>query len=369
MTARFRLLAAALNRAHRRTGAGSCSPAPEQTEPNNTAAAGHSDACVHPDQHDALQADYETLRAAVRAYTDELYNAPRRIDACGVREHLLAMTSPPAVTVTFEELRALDQQRERERREEAEAHRYRDQVNAPLPPSVVAALNERLRAGDVPVRKVRRCSPSASGLEKPGPEFKETAGSLNSGADDARRLVIVDLDHPTLLRDIATEIRGAWDAEQSGPDEHMAADAVWRMLAPCPPAPALVDLRQQYAEAARTVLAGAGPRTVDEWAELVADKVLAVRDAELERLIDHAADMEQRVIDLGQAQQRAECTEAAVERVRAIHQPVAGEADTQWCQVCSQDEEQPQPVGWWVPWPCPTIRALTDQPTQEATDV
>jgi hypothetical protein len=56
--------------------------------------------------------------------------------------------------------------------------------------------------------------------------------------------------------------------------------------------------------------------------------------------------------------QRVEQAEAAIERVRALHQPIAGEADTQWCQVCSQEEHQPQPIGWWVPWPCPTLQAL-----------
>jgi hypothetical protein len=78
------------------------------------------------DQLAAVQADYENLRAAVRAYADELYNAPLKIDACGVREHLLAMTGPPAVTVTFEGLRELDRQREAEREAEerdAEPHR------------------------------------------------------------------------------------------------------------------------------------------------------------------------------------------------------------------------------------------------------
>lgn len=41
-----------------------------------------------------------------------------------------------------------------------------------------------------------------------------------------------------------------------------------------------------------------------------------------------------------------------------LHQPVVGEDTTRWCGVCSQDEEQPQPVGWWVPFPCPTVLAL-----------
>lgn len=51
----------------------------------------------------------------------------------------------------------------------------------------------------------------------------------------------------------------------------------------------------------------------------------------------------------------------AVERVRKLHPSIPGEGDTLWCQVCSQEEIQPQPVGWWVPWPCPTVRALDGQ--------
>jgi len=53
-----------------------------------------------------------------------------------------------------------------------------------------------------------------------------------------------------------------------------------------------------------------------------------------------------------------EALRARIAKARAIHQPVAGEGDTQWCQVCAQEERQPQPVGWWVPFPCPTVQAL-----------
>ncbi|MCI3277578.1 hypothetical protein [Streptomyces cylindrosporus] len=47
------------------------------------------------------------------------------------------------------------------------------------------------------------------------------------------------------------------------------------------------------------------------------------------------------------------------DRIAALHQPVAGEGDTRWCQTCSQEERQPDPVGWWVPWPCPTMQAVS----------
>lgn len=50
-----------------------------------------------------------------------------------------------------------------------------------------------------------------------------------------------------------------------------------------------------------------------------------------------------------------------IEAALALHQPIPGEGDTRWCQVCSQREVQPQPVGWWVPFPCPTVRALSGE--------
>lgn len=49
---------------------------------------------------------------------------------------------------------------------------------------------------------------------------------------------------------------------------------------------------------------------------------------------------------------------AVVGRVRKLHPSIPGEGGTLWCQVCSQEEIQPPPVGWWVPWPCPTVAAL-----------
>lgn len=58
------------------------------------------------------------------------------------------------------------------------------------------------------------------------------------------------------------------------------------------------------------------------------DQILAKRDAELET------------------------------RLRVIHQPIAGDGGP-YCTVCTQDEEQPKPIGWWVPFPCPTILAVS----------
>ena len=52
-------------------------------------------------------------------------------------------------------------------------------------------------------------------------------------------------------------------------------------------------------------------------------------------------------------------TRAAVERVLALHKPIAGDGGP-YCETCTQEERQPQPVGWWVPWPCPTVQALDE---------
>jgi uncharacterized protein DUF6221 len=47
----------------------------------------------------------------------------------------------------------------------------------------------------------------------------------------------------------------------------------------------------------------------------------------------------------------AEC--ATKRRLITEHRPIDG-----MCGHCSQDEEQPAPVGWWVPTPCETLLAL-----------
>ncbi|QJT04387.1 hypothetical protein G9272_32230 [Streptomyces asoensis] len=45
------------------------------------------------------------------------------------------------------------------------------------------------------------------------------------------------------------------------------------------------------------------------------------------------------------------------EAIAALHQPIEGEGG-QYCETCTQEERQPQPVGWWMPWPCPTVQAV-----------
>ncbi|GAA3852183.1 hypothetical protein GCM10023084_02970 [Streptomyces lacrimifluminis] len=64
---------------------------------------------------------------------------------------------------------------------------------------------------------------------------------------------------------------------------------------------------------------------------------------------------------------RAEELEAILAHVRRLHLPVAGEDNTRWCNTCSQEEQQAPPVGWWVPYPCPTVAAL-DRAGAGATD-
>lgn len=60
---------------------------------------------------------------------------------------------------------------------------------------------------------------------------------------------------------------------------------------------------------------------------------------------------------------RADRAEAALARVRALHQPQhdgSGFPDSQQCSTCSQDGGDG--YQYLVPWPCPTIRALDQQP-------
>lgn len=49
----------------------------------------------------------QVLRRAVQAFADELYAAPRRVDACAVQERLLRMVTPMGGPVTIEQARGL----------------------------------------------------------------------------------------------------------------------------------------------------------------------------------------------------------------------------------------------------------------------
>lgn len=69
---------------------------------------------------------------------------------------------------------------------------------------------------------------------------------------------------------------------------------------------------------------------------------------------DIAKRRERELKQVGEARRRAE---TAIKEALAIHQPIAGEGGP-YCDTCTQDEEQPKPAGWWVPYPCPTVVAL-----------
>lgn len=57
---------------------------------------------------------------------------------------------------------------------------------------------------------------------------------------------------------------------------------------------------------------------------------------------------------------KLESLQSANDAARALHQPIAGEGGP-YCDTCTQEERQPQPVGWWVPLPCPTVQALDNK--------
>ena len=44
-----------------------------------------------------------------------------------------------------------------------------------------------------------------------------------------------------------------------------------------------------------------------------------------------------------------------LEELRKIHVPYVDSDGVKWCTVCTNDREQPFPIGWWVLWPCPTL--------------
>jgi hypothetical protein len=63
---------------------------------------------------------------------------------------------------------------------------------------------------------------------------------------------------------------------------------------------------------------------------------------------------------------RAERTEAAIERVRALHEPEQYHDELQpWCTYCNRDDNTRDDV---VLWPCPTLAALdtTEMPGGES---
>ncbi|ELP67619.1 hypothetical protein STRTUCAR8_08597 [Streptomyces turgidiscabies Car8] len=55
---------------------------------------------------------------------------------------------------------------------------------------------------------------------------------------------------------------------------------------------------------------------------------------------------------------RVQELEAVLASVRQLHQPIADDSGPSYCQTCTQEGTQPQRVGWWVPYPCPTVAAL-----------
>jgi hypothetical protein len=87
-----------------------------------------------------------------------------------------------------------------------------------------------------------------------------------------------------------------------------------------------------------------------------------VSDAEYER--DLARERAEAASRVGtQFMSRAERAEAALDRVRALHQPQhdgSGFPDSQQCSTCSQDGGDG--YQYLVPWPCPTIRAIGEEP-------
>lgn len=74
----------------------------------------------------------------------------------------------------------------------------------------------------------------------------------------------------------------------------------------------------------------------------------------------HLDEKNRKVVEEGVDQILAKRDAELEARLRLIHQPVAGEGGP-YCTVCSQEESQPAPVGWWVPWPCPTILAVNPE--------
>jgi hypothetical protein len=75
------------------------------------------------------------------------------------------------------------------------------------------------------------------------------------------------------------------------------------------------------------------------------------------RKAERAADL------LAGSHRRAEQAEAAIDRMRALHQPVQHMGQT-WCSECSHRRSTgPKTYEWvaYIPHPCPTIDAIEEQ--------
>lgn len=145
------------------------------------------------------------------------------------------------------------------------------------------------------------------------------------------------------------------------------------------PAPAVPvpGLRDQIAGAVDRLRDSGGVYAIDDpERDRIADAVLAVVQPAIDKAQQRAEAMERAMEDtaadalkhrgchrslMGQVQ-RAETAEALLARVKALHQQYAFGSDPQvYCAHCNSM------TGGWIPWPCPTIAALTppvpaDQP-------
>lgn len=160
-------------------------------------------------------------------------------------------------------------------------------------------------------------------------------------------------DHPSRRAGLRDELRRAvceaegfvWDSDMLEPDEYGDhADTVLAVLyrewpwlraeaedaaSVVVPAADRAALRDRIAAAVQPLLMDALPKPIAAArADEVADVVLSVLPAPADR--------------------------AAEARVRALHQQYrfAGDDTTDYCSHCNQIS------GGWIPWPCPTIRAL-----------
>lgn len=108
------------------------------------------------------------------------------------------------------------------------------------------------------------------------------------------------------------------------------------------------DLRQRIADAIeRDAERPAAER------EGIIPAVLAIVQPELDRLSEYTAELEEQVIAMGGHQAAAEEHEAAIDRVRALHERREGDDGSTYCDVCSNHGD--------VTWPCATIAALEGQ--------
>jgi hypothetical protein len=92
---------------------------------------------------------------------------------------------------------------------------------------------------------------------------------------------------------------------------------------------------------------------------------------QVDAMADHAADIQGHLVGIqdhvGGMIGKLLGVMKQLEELRKIHTAYVDSDGKKWCVVCTQNREQPFPIGWWVEWPCPTLTVfgITEELSEE----